>query len=224
MQSDIDQIGIMKLSKPLEFSGYEKDYQTLLMDKVAHLDVNLSALTEHYVTKERLKDLQESSVFEDQMFTSLIAKIACYQLQSIGLFSNQSSQNNILDWGIPAYFKDWFAQCLQFFNEQRLCFELSENIWKLNEDKTTGMSNPENLWSEWDTFKKAHHNNTDKIFHIELVEATLKNLPSIIKNEMRPTDIMFPNSSMDKVINIYKNNKISDYYNEVSRSLRSNLY
>lgn len=215
MESDLDQIGIMKLSKPLEFSGYNKEYSILLLDNVLQLDIPTSLITKQYTTNEQLQDLHNSSVFEDQILTDLIAKIACYQLQSIGLFTNQPIQDNILTWGVPAYFKDWFEQCLCFFGEQELCVETSKNTWEINEDRKIEISDPENLWKEWDNFKKIYQENPDKIFHIELVEATLRGLPSIIKNELRPTDILFPNSSMAKVVNVYKNNKISDYYNEV---------
>lgn len=214
MQSNLNQIGIMKLSKPLAFSGYEKEFINTFTNEVISFDISLSSITKHYIKEAELKDLYNSSVFEDEIFTNLIAKIACYQLQSVGLFNNQIPQDKILDWGAPNYFKDWLEQCLCFFKEQKLCLELTENRWKLNEDLLTDGFNAENLWNHWNTFKNSNQENTEKIFHIELVEATLKGLPSIIKNEIRPTNIMFPNSSMDKVINIYKNNKVADYYNE----------
>lgn len=50
---------------------------------------------------------------------------------------------------------------------------------------------------------------------VVLVETALKALPDILTGKASATDILFPNSSMELVEGIYKNNQVADYFNDV---------
>ncbi|PEP92269.1 polyketide synthase, partial [Bacillus wiedmannii] len=71
------------------------------------------------------------------------------------------------------------------------------------------------LWEEWDVRKGQWLDNPNLKAKVLLVEATLRALPDILTGKIQATEIMFPNSSMELVEGIYKNNQISDYFNEV---------
>ena len=40
-------------------------------------------------------------------------------------------------------------------------------------------------------------------------------MPEILTGKASATDILFPNSSMDLVEGVYKNNQVADYFNDV---------
>lgn len=73
---------------------------------------------------------------------------------------------------------------------------------------------PERLWKEWEELKEEHLG-TDVFAQILLVETMLRALPDILSGTRPATEVMFPESSMALVQNIYQNNVIVDLYNEI---------
>jgi len=51
--------------------------------------------------------------------------------------------------------------------------------------------------------------------HINLLWICLENYPSILRGERNATDIIFPDTSMELVEGIYKNNVVADYFNSL---------
>lgn len=51
--------------------------------------------------------------------------------------------------------------------------------------------------------------------HVNLIWTCLTHFPNIIQGTLPATDVMFPNSSMDLVENIYGNNDMADFYNKL---------
>ncbi len=94
-------------------------------------------------------------------------------------------------------------------------FEESLSIFKQRNypDNDIAVSDIGALWKEWNRKKKLWLKNADIKAHI--VEANLRALPDILTGKIPATDIMSPNSSMELVKDIYKNNKGSDYFNEI---------
>jgi acyl transferase domain-containing protein/SAM-dependent methyltransferase/pimeloyl-ACP methyl ester carboxylesterase len=54
---------------------------------------------------------------------------------------------------------------------------------------------------------------------LSLVDDCLKRLPEILRGSVKATDVIFPNSSMEKVENLYKNNDCADYFNTLIAEL-----
>ncbi|HEX3029886.1 MAG TPA: methyltransferase, partial [Clostridia bacterium] len=75
--------------------------------------------------------------------------------------------------------------------------------------------NRDALWKEWEEKKKEWMKDPNMKSRVVLVESTLRALPEILTGEVPATDIMFPNSSMELVEGVYKNNTVADYMNEV---------
>ncbi|WP_429817957.1 beta-ketoacyl synthase N-terminal-like domain-containing protein [Brevibacillus porteri] len=71
------------------------------------------------------------------------------------------------------------------------------------------------VWQEWEQEKEVWLKNSDTNAQVNLVEATLRALPQILTGKVRATEVIFPNSSMELVEKVYKNNTVSDYFNEV---------
>ncbi|MGH8878055.1 MAG: SDR family NAD(P)-dependent oxidoreductase, partial [Stackebrandtia sp.] len=52
--------------------------------------------------------------------------------------------------------------------------------------------------------------------HVELLEVCLQNYPRLLRGEISPTEVMFPNSSMARVEGIYRGDPLSDRLNELA--------
>ena len=70
-------------------------------------------------------------------------------------------------------------------------------------------------WQEWQRQISPFREDPDTKAQIHLIEAMLRGLPEILAGKIPATDIMFPNSSMELVEGIYKNNPVADYFNEI---------
>ncbi|WP_088833756.1 SDR family NAD(P)-dependent oxidoreductase [Paenibacillus tyrfis] len=93
---------------------------------------------------------------------------------------------------------------------------LAESVAVLERDPALKFDTPAQvLWQEWEANKPHWLTNPNLKAQVQLVEATLRALPDILTGRVPATEIMFPNSSMALVEGIYKNNQISDYFNEV---------
>lgn len=70
------------------------------------------------------------------------------------------------------------------------------------------------LWSQWRQASDEWRRDGDLHAQLQLVEACSRALPAILRGEKQATEVIFPGGSMSLVEGIYKNNKISDYFNE----------
>ncbi len=75
------------------------------------------------------------------------------------------------------------------------------------------------VWPRWSAFRESvkaspsvYHGFANKV---QLVELTLKALPSILRGETPATAAMFPGGSLSLVEGLYKNNLISDHFNQI---------
>ncbi|MFP5391998.1 MAG: SDR family NAD(P)-dependent oxidoreductase, partial [Gammaproteobacteria bacterium] len=71
------------------------------------------------------------------------------------------------------------------------------------------------LWHAWQGRAAQWHATPGLQAKAVLAEKTLRALPEILAGATRATDILFPGSSLDLVQGIYKDNPVSDYYNEI---------
>src|SRR5205085_10678790 len=69
------------------------------------------------------------------------------------------------------------------------------------------------FWHEWDRSKASWLADPDKKALLVLLETTLRALPEILSGKRRATDVIFPNSSMELVEDIYKRNDLADRFN-----------
>ena len=72
----------------------------------------------------------------------------------------------------------------------------------------------DHLWQKWDAQKQLWAQDPALKAQLVLAEATLRALPDIVTGKVPATDVMFPESSMELVEGIYKNNPVADYFNQ----------
>ncbi|GAA3625012.1 beta-ketoacyl synthase N-terminal-like domain-containing protein [Flavivirga jejuensis] len=142
----------------------------------------------------------------------LLCQLLLCQLQSIGMKKIRKSSINDLakELGIIESYQEWFKESIRALI-QNLTQEFSESELfhtpiKLNLDI---------IWEEWNFEKNKWNQSTDTKAQITLIETTLKSLPNILLGKKKATDIIFPNSSMELVEGIYKDNNTVDFFNEI---------
>ncbi|MEA2491177.1 MAG: rhizoxin biosynthesis, polyketide synthase RhiD, partial [Acidobacteriota bacterium] len=117
----------------------------------------------------------------------LVTEILASSLQSV-------------DWKVSAapYFDRWLTSSLDYLKQQGV----GREVRPLDE-----------LWTAWAANKASWTVNANREAYLTLMEACLKALPDILAGRQRPTDVMFPKSSMRLVEPIYKGNAQADYFN-----------
>jgi rhizoxin synthesis polyketide synthase RhiC len=73
----------------------------------------------------------------------------------------------------------------------------------------------EEVWAEWDRAKTGWLSDSHLKAQTALLERCLRAIPSILRGEQRPTDVLFPNSSTELVEAVYQGNPVADCFNNV---------
>ncbi|WP_198683408.1 SDR family NAD(P)-dependent oxidoreductase [Peristeroidobacter agariperforans] len=110
----------------------------------------------------------------------------------------------ILDKYIP-----WVNESLRMLAKRQL-IELRDDVivrWDAKEAKAK--------WHEWQLRRQAYVDDAYSKALTALVTDCLVSLPDILNGNVSATDVIFPNSSPEKVAALYKENAVADTYNEV---------
>ncbi|MED0769717.1 class I SAM-dependent methyltransferase, partial [Bacillus atrophaeus] len=135
----------------------------------------------------------------------ILCKMLLAQLQSIGFFSETKSQPILRD-----FYGRWFEESLSILMRNHLLQQTGDAYVP-----TQSIENLNVLWKEWDENKAALLQDSNMKAMVVLVETAIRALPDILTGKVSATDILFPDSSMDLVEGVYKNNQVADYFNDV---------
>ncbi|QDS33254.1 beta-ketoacyl synthase N-terminal-like domain-containing protein [Brevibacillus brevis] len=143
----------------------------------------------------------------------LLLKLLWGQMQSLGCFTekNQTLSDLKRKSGLLDLYDLWLEETASV---------LARNDYLVYDRATstvidTAPISSAAVWQEWEQEKEVWLKNSDTNAQVKLVEATLRALPQILTGKVRATEVIFPNSSMELVEKVYKNNTVSDYFNEV---------
>ncbi|MCX8131443.1 MAG: phosphopantetheine-binding protein [Clostridia bacterium] len=143
----------------------------------------------------------------------IICKLLWCQLQSIGMLRKKHSivKEDKKESGIIDLYDRWLDESVSVL-ERNHYLTLEGEVCLVQD---TLLIDPDSVWAEWEMAKSELVKNKKNVAQLNLVEATMRSLPEILTGKKAATDILFPNSSMELVEGIYKNNPVSDYFNEV---------
>ena len=149
-------------------------------------------------TKNSFKNekIEEATLMEILSLRVLLATLKSLNLLSL----------NSLPSSLPPHYRLWLEESLRFIKDHQL---LSEEL------STSESTNLESLWQQWDQKKLNWMKDSNQKAQVILLDTCLRALPDILTQKCLPTDIIFPNSSMELVEGIYKGNAISDKFNEI---------
>ena len=71
------------------------------------------------------------------------------------------------------------------------------------------------VWVEWETHKQQYARDPDTRPLVSLVDECLRKLPDILRGKLAAMDVIFPNSSVEKVAPLYKDNATADTFNQI---------
>ncbi len=163
------------------------------------------------IPKKKIKELiyiEENSKLEYWLYQLLFCQID-QLIQTIGHekaleIATLYKQCGIIDKYIP-----WWNVCLQRLKQSGY-IQYEDNIiteWKKVDAK--------GVWSKWKIEKEKYLQNSNHKAWVTLVNDCLEKLPEILQGNVLATDVIFPNSSIEKVEEVYKNNLQSDTFNEI---------
>ncbi|MBV2240649.1 hypothetical protein KQR57_05180 [Bacillus inaquosorum] len=105
-----------------------------------------------------------------------------------------------------------------YYFEEHKYLSWDGQAYSVLEDPVDNMA----IWQEWEQFKQTWEDKKGLHSHLTLIEAALRKLPDILTGQVTATDILFPNSSIELVEGIYKQNAVADYYNQRLASILVN--
>ena len=148
---------------------------------------------------------------QTQELNGLLCKLLWSQLQSIGLFTEKNPKITDLKNRLRDVYGRWLEESIRTLARKNYLTYDGEVCTLLDMTPIDTVM----VWQEWDQKKSLWMEDPDMKARVVLLEAMLRALPEILTGKRPATDVMFPNSSMELVEGIYKQNLVADYFNEV---------
>ena len=143
---------------------------------------------------------------------TLLARLLWGQLRACGLLKASAAESVAVDTLLlsPGYGR-WLEHSLQLLQEHGYLKREGELL-------VAAQPAPElaELWTEWESYKaEASREQHWQQAYLALLDACLRALPEIVHGRKAATEVLFPNSSMDRVSGIYRDHPVADHFNEV---------
>ncbi len=136
-------------------------------------------------------------------------KILWATLDKLGILT-ASSLSSLEKFGVESKFERWLEESTNLLLKKGF---LKNTDGKIEPGAMARLSLDE-AWGLWNISKKEWRDNPHLTAQANLLEPCLKHLIPILQGDTLATDVIFPESSMALVENIYKNNTIADFFNE----------
>ena len=132
----------------------------------------------------------------------LLLRVLLDQVVTAGLLTGELDTS-----GLPAELRRWLTESTRLLLEHG---HLHGDPARPRLARTEGSA-----LTEWAERAKVWSAAPDLRAQVGLLDAMLRALPRILAGEVRATDVMFPNSSMELVEGIYRGNSVTDMFNGV---------
>ncbi len=143
-----------------------------------------------------------------------LLKLLWASLGTLGFFNGTVQTIAALDSGnqVKKYYEHWLKETIRLLLANGFLQVQGENYSPVRAKEKVDL---DSLWNQWEVKKSTWIQNPNQKAQVLLVETCLRSLPAILTGKQLATDIMFPNSSMELVEGIYKDNPVSDFFNGV---------
>ncbi|QCT30372.1 SDR family NAD(P)-dependent oxidoreductase [Bacillus velezensis] len=192
-----DQLALIKTTDPVFMKDDLKEQVTVYPEKIPSA---LGQLTVNITQNDEAERLKASSVMSCMReMESLIEKMLVSTLYEMGAGLDQALPLFQSAAGITEQYSRWLKESFVLLNKLALAPEKTD----------LGQ-----VWEEWERKKETWLRQKDMRAHVRLAEETLRVLPDILTGKLPATEVMFPDSSFRLVEGIYRNNIISDFFND----------
>lgn len=151
----------------------------------------------------------------DSNFSNLQGnKVSFDSLVTDNAFSASNSESN--------YLQGWLEQSIHLLLDKGLLSSANTDPSDYYLISNDFLEEKSLVWQRWKEFKAQLEGNSGSyqgINHkLNLIEETLEKLSGVLSGEISPVQVIFPQGGLSLVEGLYKNNEISDYYNDVLAS------
>lgn len=160
-----------------------------------------------------VENMKEEGQAYSKQLNKLLVQMLWLQLRSTGMFSRKSFMLAELKAEVISFndfYTPWLNETIELFVRSKYLTR-SGHTYSVNQ---ASIPIEDQILSRWADKKKQWIQDPNMNAQINLVESTLWALPDLITGKRSATEVIFPNSSMNLVEGIYKNNKVADYFNE----------
>ena len=143
----------------------------------------------------------------------LLVDILWYQIRLLGMPLNEPLplESFVQKCEIVPVYKPWLRECFRIFEAEGYIVRKGE-IFEANHFPEMS---EDNVWAEFKQEKSRWLNNEDLGAQMILLDRALMDLANVLRGDVKATEVVFPNSSVSLVENIYKNNPMAAYFNEI---------
>ncbi|MEJ2417344.1 MAG: beta-ketoacyl synthase N-terminal-like domain-containing protein [Exilibacterium sp.] len=142
---------------------------------------------------------------------TLLCKMLLVKFLELGILSEQPVDFETIKNKVKSRYFDWIEESLNQL-------ERSGYVYKLDGSYVTSpdyIEKAADISHTWEANKHVWLNNQKLIAQINLVDACITALPDILVGNQFAVEIMFPESSLNVMEGIYKNNPIADFFNNM---------
>ncbi len=184
---------------------------TAIHDKEDSRDSNI--IRDLSFSLKQLDPMRAAREFIPRDFEQILGELLWGILHSMGLFEYPAftSQAAMRAGGVIDKYERWMKETMSIFERsQALEFDGERYIVR-----HAGPVDLESLWDRWDERKKLEGQHFAKRKQQPLIEACLRSLPKILTGGIPAVEVLFPGSSLALVEGIYRDNPVSDLFNDV---------
>lgn len=191
LHGPIDQLLFLKTNnrRPLDMIQPEQTISCFESSHLSSIEAMMQRLDESPSDPQsRIKSMSAASIFKNEDMEPLLLKFLA------GIVASKPVIR------VPFY-QNWLLQSERILREKGIANAADFSL--------------ETCWQEWESARKDWLQDANKTAALTLVETCLRAFSDILAGKRKATDVMFPHSSMTLVEGIYKNNLVSDYFNQV---------
>ncbi|MDB0570035.1 SDR family NAD(P)-dependent oxidoreductase [Ralstonia solanacearum] len=153
---------------------------------------------------------------DPEPFNEAMAGMTFIQLCGMGLFGQpggfEDSETLRRQAGIGDHYGRWWSTCIDLLQQHGLVQRRGAQV---GAGEHVSAQRRAQLAERWRLLSGELKAAPQRKAQVELVDACLRQLPAILRGRIQPTDVLFPKASMEKVEGVYRNNALSDYFNQV---------
>ncbi|MBT4686708.1 MAG: amino acid adenylation domain-containing protein, partial [Rhodospirillaceae bacterium] len=137
------------------------------------------------------------------------------QLRRLGLFAKKQTKpidELRKECGIVEDYSRWWDECLSgMLNGHGVALKTDREV-EITE--VISLKKADEIWRRWEKAKLAFLADPQRAAALELAEDCLRQLSDVLTGVKSPTEVIFPNASMDKVAKLYSGTAWTDSFNE----------
>lgn len=218
LHSPFRQLAFMVTSNPAMIEGVNERKNVILLNSHIIKIKYQEMLT--YINRIKLQMINHKEKEEylscNNTIDTCLKKILFLQINKIFNLGIKSFvfEQLMKDYNVNEKFYLWIKECFEIFVTENIINVNKKNnhICQINESL---LLEEKSIWNEWNILKETLKDKYGIYPQLILAETVLHSLPDVLCGKKSSTDIIFPNSSMHLVEKMYKENWISNYFNNI---------